>query len=154
MADIVISDLFNRMKPYIYGLLEDFSTNQGESASFVHDLDGSLHTGTLDISKVPDALNRNGGTVTGNINALDGVLFDNVDISVFNTQFVTHAGLDATTAHGSVGVHDHTNAAEGGQIDHGSLLGLGDDDHLHYLHLTVALEIRKSFNVTGIEPKS
>jgi hypothetical protein len=31
------------------------------------------------------------------------------------------------------GVHAHTNAAEGGQVDHGNLLGLADDDHPQYI---------------------
>lgn len=142
MADIIISDLFDRIKPYIYGLIQEVSQAQAESGLAVHDLDGSFHTGTLDISKVPDALNRNGGTLTGNINAIDGVLIDGVDLSVFNQQFITHAGLDATTAHDSVGVHFHNTNAEGGIISHVNLQDLNTGDpHTNLVHNTIARTI-------------
>jgi hypothetical protein len=70
---------------------------------------------------------------TGNITTAGTV--DGVDVALLKSDFDTHDGANAKTAHtGGLGDHTHQSAgAEGGKVDHGLALdGLSDDDHTQY----------------------
>lgn len=151
MPNYTISSIFDDMKPYIIDLFNTINQSTGGDSGgmSVHELNGSFHSGTLDIVKVPDAVNRNGSTMLGNLDAAPLVTFDGVDISEFNNDFLTHIGLSAVAAHGTVGAHNHQTTANGGTLDHGlALTGLSDDDHTQYMHNSVARTVlaRHTFN--------
>jgi hypothetical protein len=140
MPSFDISAIYNDMKPFIVGLFNDLNqaSGSGGSGMSIHDLNGSFHSGTLDIIKVPDALNRNGDTLLGDLSVATGVLIDGVDLSDLNSTTLAHIALNAVAAHGTVGAHNHQTTANGGTLDHGlALTGLSDDDHTQYMHNSV-----------------
>lgn len=146
-------ELRAKLKPYVLGWIRDVQAG----AIGAHDLSGLLHTGTLADSQAPQFLKTDGSRqLTGNLSVASSVTIDGVDLSALSTDFGallsnfnTHDGQDAVTAHGSVGAHNHQSAGAGGQIDHGlAISGLGDDDHTQYVHLSTARTItaRHTFN--------
>jgi len=82
-----VTSNFKKLKPFV--VEQNRRSNLGSnrpiqsvsSTLTSHALNGAFHTGTLDISKVPDALDKTGDTITGNILVDPGVEIDGVDIS-------------------------------------------------------------------------
>lgn len=134
MEQIKVSELFSRLKPFILDLISIVGGGGGPFAPSPHDLSSGHHTGSLSDAQAPQFLKTDGSrTLVGNLTVTDGITIDGVDLSVLQAAYNTHAGLDAATAHGSVGVHTHQTNAQGGKIDHGAALdGLSDDDHTQY----------------------
>ena len=130
MSDL-FQDILSKIKPYVMGWIGEVKTG---AAIGSHELSGSLHTGSLSDAQAPQFLKTDGSRqLIGNLVVAEGITIDGVDLSVFKAAYDTHAGLDAATAHGSVGIHSHQNNPQGGQIDHGlALTGLLDDDHTQY----------------------
>ena len=125
-------------KSLILGWMRDFSQQSNVN---VHELSGGLHTGGLSDAQAPQFLKTDGSRqLTGNLSVADGVTIDGVDIS-------THAG-DANAHHAAVTILDSSTidlSLTGQQIsgaviqsglDHGSIGGLGDDDHSQYYNST------------------
>jgi len=130
MSDL-FQDIVSKIKPYVMGWIGEVNTG---AAIGSHELSGSLHTGSLSDAQAPQFLKMDGSRhLIGNLVVAEGITIDGVDLSVFKAAYDTHAGLDAATAHGSVGLHSHQNNPQGGQLDHGlALTGLLDDDHTQY----------------------
>lgn len=132
MSDL-FQDILSKIKPYVMGWIGE--VNSG-AAIGSHELSGALHTGSIADAQAPQFMKVDGSRqLIGNLGVADGITIDGVDLSVLQAAYNTHAGLDAATAHGSVGIHSHQNNPGGGQLDHGlALTGLLDDDHTQYGH--------------------
>lgn len=126
---------FDAIKPWLIGLIYEIlrqaGVGNGEGGLALHDLNGPYHSGTLDIAKVPDALATDGSRpLAGNWAVNDGLTIDGRDISAdggvldatvanviaVSASLAAHAGATAATAHSSVGAHDHTDPASGGDL--------------------------------------
>lgn len=126
---------FNALKPlilgFIYEVLRQAGVGNGEGGLALHDLNGPYHSGTLDVSKVPDALATDGSRpLTGNLSVSDTIEIDGRDISedgavldatvanviAVSASLAAHAGANAVAAHGSVGAHAHIDPASGGDL--------------------------------------
>lgn len=136
MDNLKIGELFAKLKPRILELINITGGGSGPFAPTPHDLNSPHHTGSLADAQAPQFLKTDGSrTLVGNLSVANGITIDGVDVSVFKSAYDTHAGLDAATAHGSVGIHSHQSNPQGGKLDHGlALEGLLDDDHTQYAH--------------------
>ncbi|MDI6769732.1 MAG: hypothetical protein QMD04_08655, partial [Anaerolineales bacterium] len=130
MSDL-FQDILSKIKPYVMGWIGEVNTG---AAIGSHELSGTLHTGSLADAQAPQFLKTDGSRqLIGNLTVAEGITIDGVDLSAFKASYDIHAGLDAATAHGSVGVHSHQSSPQGGLLDHGlALTGLLDDDHTQY----------------------
>ena len=102
----------------------EFPVASGETgAPSPHALDSIHHSGTLANDQAPQFLLVDGSRdLEGNLAVDDGITVDGVDISL-------HASQDAQTAHGTLGVHAHSDDASGGLIDHDNLDNVTADQH-------------------------
>lgn len=126
---------FNAIKPlilgFIYEILREAGVGNGAGGLALHDLNGPYHSGTLDVSKVPDALATDGSRpLTGNLSVSDTIEIDGRDISAdgavldatvanviaVSASLAAHAGATAAAAHSSVGAHNHSDPASGGDL--------------------------------------
>lgn len=119
----------------IDGAIYDFASSSatGTYVPSPHALSSSHHSGTLADAQGPQFLKHDGTrAMTGNLN--------------MGNQNITYVG----TVDGiDVSAHDHGGSG-GAQVDHGSLSGLGDDDHPNYIATTGGKTItgQLTFNYT------
>lgn len=132
-----LSELAKELVPYVLRMVNDVTGGPGPYAPSPHNLASSHHTGSISDAQAPQFLKTDGSRgLVGDLPVADGVKVDGVDVSGLKLDFEIHETADATSAHAGVGLHSHVNSSEGGQIDHGALIGRGDDDHPQYLNLT------------------
>lgn len=140
----LLEEILPKLKPYVLGWINDVQL----SSIGAHDLGGKLHAGTLLDSQAPQFLKTDGSRVLiGNMLVADGITIDGVDISVLGSDFEAHIGnenahhaavtvLDSSTIDFSLSGQEISGALIQSGIDHGSISGLGDDDHTQYYNAT------------------
>jgi hypothetical protein len=144
----------------------DTDTASGAGGSLTtHALDGSAHVGVLASSQAPQFLLKDGTrNIEGNLGVDAGKTIDGVDISAHAANVAAHHGAfialedNAGTVISPAGDYRVQITDDGvinadaagntlalsitqGQIDHGSIGGLGDDDHSWAVHISNARTI-------------
>jgi len=125
-------------KSLVLGWMRDFSQQSNVN---VHELSGGLHTGGLSDAQAPQFLKVDGSRqLSGNLSVLDGVTIDGVDLSAHAASVNAHHEpvtiLDTATIDLSLSGQQISGSVIQSALDHGSIGGLGDDDHTHYFNTT------------------
>jgi hypothetical protein len=125
-------------KSLILGWMRDFSQQSNVN---VHELSGGLHTGGLSDAQAPQFLKVDGSRqLSGNLSVLDGVTIDGVDLSAHAASVNAHHEpvtiLDTATIDLSLSGQQISGSVIQSALDHGSIGGLGDDDHTQYFNTT------------------
>lgn len=125
-------------KSLVLGWMRDFSQQSNVN---VHELSGGLHTGGLSDAQAPQFLKVDGSRqLSGNLSVLDGVTIDGVDLSAHAASVNAHHEpvtiLDTATIDLSLSGQQISGSVIQSALDHGSIGGLGDDDHTQYFNTT------------------
>ena len=125
-------------KPIILGWLSDFNTQLSLGR---HELGGGMHYGQLSDLQGPQFLKLDGSrALTGNLAVSAGVTIDGVDIGAHaadaNAHHVAASIQDSTTIDFTITGQTISGSVIQSALDHGSIGGLGDDDHTQYYNST------------------
>jgi hypothetical protein len=125
-------------KPIILGWLSDYNTQLSLGR---HELGGGMHYGQLSDLQGPQFLKLDGSrALTGNLAVSAGVTIDGVDIGAHaadvNAHHVAASIQDSTTIDFTITGQTISGSVIQSALDHGSIGGLGDDDHTQYFNAT------------------
>ena len=140
MDALKFGELFAKLKPRIIDLISIVGGGVGPFAPSPHDLNSAHHTGTIADAQATQFLKTDGTRqLTGNLTVANGITIDGVDISAHAGSVSAHHEpvtiADSSTIDLSLSGQQLSAAVIQSGLDHGSIGGLGDDDHSQYYNV-------------------